>query len=513
MSAAREVELLVIGGGISGAGIALEAARRGIEVTLIEARDFAWGSSSRSSKLVHGGLRYLLQGQPALTRISVHERSRLLREAPGLVAPQSFLMAHYAHRAPGRHLLGAGLWLYDAFAGQRSRRYHDREEALWLAPHLRREGLLGATTYLDATTDDARLVLRVLQEARALGARTLNYHRAESLLREDGRVVGVRMRGPTGERRDVRACVVVHAAGAWADGLRADIGGAPKLRPLRGSHLLFPLWRLPLGQAVAFRHPRDGRPVFAYPWEGAALVGTTDEDQPGDLWHEPGITRRELDYLFEALAWQFPELALGEGDLLSTFAGVRPVVASGQAEPSREKRDELVIDEDGLLTVTGGKLTTFRAEALDALARLATRLPAAGRSVADPLFAHVAPVPALAALDGASRARLLARYGVAAANVLAVAQAGELDAVPGTATPWAELRHAARHEQVRHLDDLLLRRTRLGLLLREGGAAILPRVGEVARQELGWDERRWRAEVRRYRAIIRRSYSVPSPDR
>lgn len=508
MSAAREAELLVIGGGIAGAGIALEAARRGIDVTLVEARDFAWGSSSRSSKLVHGGLRYLLQGQPGLTRTAVRERGRLLREAPGLVEPQSFLMAHYAHRSPGRRLLGAGLLLYDAFAGQRSRQYHDREQALWLAPHLRREGLLGATTYLDAKTDDARLVLRVLQEARALGARTLNYHRVEALLREGSRVAGVQLRDPAGTPRTLRAAAVVHAAGAWADGLRAGLGAAPKLRPLRGSHLLLPLWRLPLGQAIAFRHPRDGRPVFAYPWEGAALVGTTDEDQHGDPWREPGITRHEMDYLFEALAWQFPALALGADDLLSTFAGVRPVVAGGQAEPSREKRDELVIEEDGLLTVTGGKLTTFRAEALDALARLASRLPAAGQTLDAPLFAAT---PALGASDGAWRGRLLARYGAAAPGVVAAAQAGELDAVPGTATPWAELRHAVRHEQVRHLDDLLLRRTRLGLLLRDGAAAILPRVGEIAMAELGWDAQRWRAEVRRYRAIIRRSYSVPSP--
>jgi len=507
-----DCDLLVIGGGITGAGIALEAARRGLAVTLVEARDFAWGSSSRSSKLVHGGLRYLKEGKPGLTRESVRERAALMRDGPGLVEPQPFLMAHYAGRAPGRWLLGVGLALYDAFAGVRTRSYHAADPAAWLAPHVGKTGLRGATTYLDAKTDDARLVLRVLLEARALGARLLNYTAVTGLLREGGQVVGAELQGADGAQSSVRAAAVVSATGAWADALRGSLGGPPKLRPLRGSHVLFPLWRLPLAQAIAFMHPRDGRPVFAYPWEGAALVGTTDEDHREDLAREPGITQGEADYLFEALAWQFPSLGLTDADVLSAYAGVRPVVASGHADPSKETRDHLLLDESGLLTVTGGKLTTFRVIARDALARLAPRLPA----VADqggPVFATPPASAALLALPLPLRARLAARYGAAAVELVANAQPGDLDAVAGTATVWAELRHAARCEQVRHLDDLLLRRTRLGLLLRDGAATILPRVKTLVAQELGWNDARWAQEMTRYRDLIARCYALPATAR
>ncbi len=504
-----DCDMLVIGGGITGAGIALEASRRGLTVTLVEARDFAWGTSSRSSKLVHGGLRYLREGKPGLTRESVHERAVLMRDAAGLVEPQGFLMAHYRGRSPGRWLLGAGLAIYDAFAGVRSRRYHAADGAAWLAPHLGLAGLQGASTYLDAKTDDARLVLRVLQEARAHGARLLNYTRVESLLRDATGVCGARLRPEAGAACALRARCVVNATGVWADGLRASLGAAPKLRPLRGSHLLFPLWRLPLAQAVAFMHPRDGRPVFAYPWEGIALVGTTDEDHAADLDLEPGITRGEADYLFEALAWQFPSRALRDADVLSAYAGARPVVASGRADPSKETRDHIVLDEAGLLTVSGGKLTTFRAIAVDALARLAPRLPAAGRSAAGSIFAPVAKSAALAALPPALCERLIGRYGAAADALVAGAAPGELARICGTPTLWAELRYAAQAEQVQHLDDLLLRRTRLGLLLRDGAAEILPRVEQIARPLLGWDATRWQAEVARYLDIVQRCYALP----
>lgn len=502
-------DLLVIGGGITGAGIALEAARRGLAVTLVEARDFAWGSSSRSSKLVHGGLRYLREGRPGLTRESVHERAALMRDAPGLVEPQPFLMAHYAGRPPGRWLLAAGLAVYDAFAGVRTRSYHAADRAAWLAPHVGKTGLRGATTYLDAKTDDARLVLRVLQEARAHGARLMNYTRVESLLRDAAGVCGAVLRGEDGDAFELRAGGVVNATGAWADAVRGTLGAAPKLRPLRGSHLLFPLWRLPLAQAIAFMHPRDGRPVFAYPWEGVALVGTTDEDHRDALAQEPGITRHEADYLFAALAWQFPDLGLRDADVLSSYAGVRPVIASGHADPSKETRDHLVLDEAGLLTVTGGKLTTFRAIARDALAQLARRLPTATMRAEGPVFAPVATLER-AHLPAPLRERLVARYGAAAVELVARAAPGELDPVAGTTTLWAELRHAARCEQVRHLDDLLLRRTRLGQLLRDGAAAILPRVRQIVAQEQGWDEARWRVEEARYRALIARCYALPA---
>ncbi|MFI5400284.1 MAG: glycerol-3-phosphate dehydrogenase/oxidase [SAR324 cluster bacterium] len=513
------VDVLVVGGGITGAGIALEAARRGVSVLLVEARDFAWGTSSRSSKLVHGGLRYLAAGRIGLTRESVRERRQLMHDAPGLVEQQRFLMGHYTGRAPSSGALAAALAIYDFFNGARTRRFHSAGEVTRLAPHVGQTDLLGGSSYLEAKTDDARLVLRVLQEARRHGARLLNYTAAEELLRDGGGVRGARLRlladtPPGGTAvHEVQARCVINATGVWADALRGQLGRAPKLRPLRGSHLLLPLWRLPLGQCIALLHPRDRRPVFAYPWEGAALVGTTDLDEPRPLDEEPCIGRGEVAYLMEALQCAFPSLQLGAADVLSTYAGVRPVVAGGATDPSKEARDSVILREQSLITVTGGKLTTFRASALDALRHVARAVPelTAPRNLPghSAIFDPVPPSASLARLNAPLQLRLTGRYGRHAEEVIACGQDDGLECVPGTATLWAELLHAARSEQVRHLDDLLLRRTRLGLLLREGARAILPRVQALCAGELGWDQARWQAEHDRYLAIVARSYALP----
>jgi glycerol-3-phosphate dehydrogenase len=550
-----DVDILVIGGGIAGAGVALEAARRGLAVMLVEARDFAWGSSSRSSKLVHGGLRYLREGAFGLTLESVRERGRLLRDAPGLVEPQRFLMGHYEGRAPSRRTLGVGLAIYDAMAGARTRSFHSPDEVRTLAPHLASDGLLGASGYLDARTDDARLVLRVLQEAQRHGARVFNRAAVKSLLRagdadvpmsslaadgrgtvEQGTVVGARIEG-AGFTGHVRARCVVNATGFWADGVRRGLG-APMLRPLRGSHLVFPLWRLPVAQSVSLLHPRDGRPVFATPWEGVALVGTTDLDHADDPDIEPRISRDETAYLLEAVRAAFPRLDLSASDAIASYAGVRPVVddrAAGR-DPSKAPREHVVRDEQGLVTVTGGKLTTFRVNALDALRHAAPHLAArpqqpgfssalsegddvrAAMSAADfayrqadAIFAPLADAPALAAFPHGLRTRLLGRHGAQAAALVREAAPSDLELVPGTATPWAELHWALRHEQVRFLDDLLLRRTRLGLLLPEGGAALLPRLEPVAREALRWSAGEWRDQCERYARLIAECYTVPAP--
>ena len=554
-----DVDLLVIGGGIAGAGVALEAARRGLSVMLVEARDFAWGSSSRSSKLVHGGLRYLREGAFGLTRESVRERGRLLHDAPGLVEPQRFLMGHYEGRSPSRRTMGIGLAIYDAMAGERTRAFHSPAQARVLAPHIATDGLLGASSYLDAKTDDARLVMRVLQEAQALGARVVNRAAVKSLLRagdadvplsslaadgaatvKPGTVVGARIEG-TGFTGHVRARCVVNATGFWADGLRRGLG-APMLRPLRGSHLVLPLWKLPVAQSVSLMHPRDGRPVFATPWEGVALVGTTDLDHADDPDVEPRITRDETAYLLEAVRAMFPRLDLRASDAICSYAGVRPVVddRSAGGDPSRAPREHVVRDEHGLVTVTGGKLTTFRVNALDALRHAAPHLAATQQRngfsptvvagdepgtdawaamsasefdyrAADPIFgAQTLPLEA-AALPPGLRTRLLGRYGAQAQALLREADARDLQAVPGTTTPWAELHWALRHEQVRFLDDLLLRRTRLGLLLPGGAAALLPRLEPVAREALGWSGGEWRDHCDHYVRLIAQCYTVPTP--
>ena len=399
--------------------------------------------------------------------------------------------------------------VYDLLAGKRTRKYDGADEFLMYAPHIDRDKLRGGSRYMDAKTDDARLVLRVLQEAAAHGATLLNYTPAKQLLRDGQQVTGVLLEDAlSGEAYQVRARAVVNATGAWADILRGEVQAKPMLRPLRGSHLLLPFWRLPVAQAISFMHPADGRPVFLYPWEGVTLVGTTDLDHP-DLQNEASISRAEVDYLLQALQYQFPDMQLSDADILSTYAGVRPVVNTGKADPSSEGRDHVVLLENGLLTVTGGKLTTFRVIALDVLAKLRSLLPEWSANLQpSPIFAPVADAPS--GLPASIHARLWGRYGNSTPALLAVAQAEELQTIGATDVVWAELRWAARFEGVAHLQDLLLRRTRLGLICAQGGAEFLPRIGAIARTELGWDEARWQREQDDYLALIQRCYSVPA---
>jgi glycerol-3-phosphate dehydrogenase len=508
--AEREWDLLIIGGGITGAGILLEAARRGLKALLVEQRDFAWGTSSRSSKLVHGGLRYLKEGRFGLTRESVRERNVLMREAGGLVETQSFAFGDYLGRKPGRKVFLLGLAIYDLMSGRRERHYVDSEQFLMMAPNVNRAELQGGMCYTDAKTDDARLVLRVLQEAQHIGGVAVNYLAAATLLRTGTRVTGARLvDGIDGSTLEVRARVIINATGAWADALRGQTGAAPKIRPLRGSHLLLPAWRLPLAQAVSLMHPSDGRPVFAYPWEGVTLVGTTDVDHGAPLNLEAAITPAEMTYLMLALKHQFPQLGLTEADILATYAGVRPVIDSGAADPSKEGREHAVWFDDGLLTVTGGKLTTFRVIALDALRHARPLLPG-WRDALEPQPIFAARPVAHIRMRGSQRERIEGRYGACASDLLAAARPGELDLIPGTQTHWAELRWAARTEAVLHLEDLLLRRTRLGLQLRGGGVEHLPRIRAICQPELAWTDVQWEASEAAYLALWNTHYSVPT---
>jgi len=512
-------DLIVVGGGITGAGVLREATRAGLHCLLVERRDFGWGTSSRSSKLVHGGLRYLKEGKLGLTWASVHERERLLEEGPGLIDPLGFLLATYKGDHPGRWTYSAGLTVYDLLALHWSHRHYSAQDFQLLAPHLAQDGLEGGFRYGDAQTDDARLVLRVILEAVAAGGAALNYVEADGLLldgtKPDAQVCGVRLHDLVGDgKREVRARAVLSATGAWADELRGKVGGTPAIRPLRGSHLIFPGWRLPVAQAISFLHPVDRRPVFIFPWEGITLVGTTDVDHDQPLDAEPTIQPEEVAYLMTAVEAQFPSLGLTLDDVISTFAGVRPVVGSGKADPSKESRDHVVWEEGGLLTVTGGKLTTFRLIALDALNALRHRLPDL-----QPLSEQVAvldrvecELPESEGISGAERRRLLGRYSASAPSLVRAAGPGEMTQVPGTPYLWAELRWAARAEGVVHLDDLLLRRVRLGHLLPEGGKAILPRIRAICQPELGWDDARWQQEESAYLALWRDHYSLPDRD-
>ncbi|MGQ9493443.1 MAG: glycerol-3-phosphate dehydrogenase/oxidase [Anaerolineae bacterium] len=507
-------DVIVIGGGITGAGILRQATQLHLRTLLIEKNDFAWGTSSRSTKLVHGGLRYLAQGQYSITREAVREREWLMRQAPGLINPLGFLFGIYQGESPNRRAAAIGLAAYDLFGYKWMHRYYKGDDFLMLAPHINQEKLKGGYRYFDAVTDDARLVLRLIHEAVDAGGVALNYAVAEQLLLgHDGKVRGVVARdGLTGRTLELEARVVINATGAWADQLRIQVGGGARIRPSRGSHLLFPAWRLPVAQAITLVHPRDKRPVFVLPWEGATLAGTTDLDHRQPLDEEPYVESDEVEYIMEALETKFPSLCLQTKDIMATFSGIRPIVASGKGvEPHKESRAHIVLEENGLVTITGGKLTTVRPMALDAF-RIARRLwpamptPDANAPMFNPLPSDLS---GLTRLDTYARQRLLGRYGVHALTLVAIASPDELDTIPETDTLWAELRWAARSEGVIHLDDLLLRRVRIGLLLPHGAMPIMNSIRTIVQSELGWDDARWDAEVAAYADIWARAYSLP----
>lgn len=503
-------DMIVIGGGVTGAGILALAAGMGLRVLLLEQDDFAAGASSRSSKLVHGGLRYLKHMQLKLTRASVQERQHLLQAAPGLVAPMNFIYPVFEGDKPGAWLLEFGLGVYTHLAADTGGyRELTPVDMLMLAPGLRQRDLQNGYLYADAQTDDARLVLRLLHDALAANpgrAVALNYARVTGLLRAGDKVAGVQVRDQTtGAEHEALAAIVINATGAWADRLRRQTGAAARLRPLRGSHLFFSPGRFPVYQAIAMLHPDDGRPVFAYPWEGVTLLGTTDIDHKADLGDEPAISAAETAYLLRVAQHHFPDLGLSRKDVISTQAGIRPVVDSGKAEPSAEARDHVTWLEDGLLTVTGGKLTTFRLLAVDALRAAHEANPALPRP--DARLSLLAPLPTTQPLPGVERrlvTRMWGRYGAATPQM--AGETGETwAAIPGTPYHWAELAWSAQNEAVVHLDDLLLRRFRLGILLADGGHSLLARL----RPHLGWDDERWAAEVERYRHIWQRAHGLP----
>ncbi len=475
-------DLIVIGGGITGAGILLMASRLGLKVLLVEQRDFAWGTSSRSSKMVHGGLRYIAQGDIGLTRDALRERERLIQELPELVVRQDYLFPIRRKRFPGRWSMKLLLWLYDRLAGIRDHRWLTRSAVLDRLPGFEQTGLKGAMTYTDALTDDSRLVLRILHEGTAEGGVVCNYLTADAVTATD---TGFRIRVTDGcdhSTHELDTTRVINATGAWADRLS---GSAARIRPLRGSHLFVSRQRVPVNHCLTILHPKDGRPVFIFPWEGATCIGTTDLDHDKNLDEEPRCSRRELDYLLELANSQFPELQLAPADVISTWAGVRPVISSGKGlDPSQERREHDVWENDGVITVSGGKLTTFRLIALDAL-EAAGLLDAQGRREhghdRTPLF----------------RPRELHPGG-----------GHPLRAWPELSdTQWVEW--ILEHEMVVHLDDLLLRRTHLGLLHRRGAREQLDALRAPCQRLLGWDEERWTREVERYIVLIEQYYSVP----
>ncbi|WP_367106658.1 glycerol-3-phosphate dehydrogenase/oxidase [uncultured Psychrobacter sp.] len=532
-------DMLIIGGGITGAGIAREAARRGLAVLLIEQKDFAWGTSSRSSKMVHGGLRYIASGDYKTTLLSVRERERMLGEASGLVNEMHYIMPHYKGKFPPPWIFNTLLRIYDKIAGKRYFKYFKKDAFLRLNPNIKQDKFLGASQFSDAVTDDSRLVMRVLDEAIHDGAQAINYLKAESLLtNEQGLVVGANLKDTAEadsisankeQTYEVYAKVVVSATGAWADTLRMQARAQTEqsfhkqIRPSRGSHLVVSQERLPIEQAYTFLHPIDKRAVFVFPWENRSVLGTTDLDHPPLGDEEVGITSAEVDYLLDATNGLFADTDLNREDVISSWAGVRPLIADSgdgkRVSPSKEKRDHSVWLDNNLVTVSGGKLTTFRLIALDVLAKCQEVLALDDSTIqdqavsGDKVFSNPAPThPKFATLPSALQQRLQGFYGLQLDNLLELAHDDDLAYVTDSNTIWAEIRFVARFEQVIHLDDLLLRRTRLGLILPHGAMTplISARLQQICQQELGWDEQKWQQEVARYTELWQRYYHLPA---
>ena len=512
-------DVIVIGGGIVGAGVFREAVEAGMKTLLLDGHDFSSGTSSRSSKMVHGGFRYLKNAQIKLTLDSSRERQRLIHEGKGLIEPLRFNLANYqGDHTPG-WVFGLGLIAYDTLALRWKHSRLSKQDLKEICPNINQKSLQGGYGFYDAQTDDARLVLRVIQEGQLAGGSAMNYAKVVGLLRnQSNQVCGVQVKDVfTGAEKELHSKLVVNATGAWADELRGKIGRTPRLRLLRGSHLIFSQERIPLQDAVSFLHPVDQRPVFAFSWEGATLIGTTDVDHDHPMSTDPWISEAETDYLLEAVNHIFDCLALTKDDIRSTFAGIRSVLDTGKADPSKEARDEILWDEDGLITITGGKLTMFRHMAQRTLKFARKYLPEKTKFDSDGRALDVIKERELASIYDSKflskeiKTRLIGRYGKNAAHMIESIPADVLTSIPETYTLWAELQWAARHEQVVHLDDLLLRRTRLGSLLPMGGQSIMGKVRALCQPELGWDDQRWQAEEAFYQQLINQAYSLSQP--
>lgn len=512
----QQWDILVIGGGITGAGILRRAVHEGYKTLLVEAGDFASGTSSKSSKLIHGGFRYLRNKQFDVTRESVREREWLLKEAPHLVTPLGFLMP-----CPDDPKLTSqfalGVIIYDLLAPKWKHRRLNQAQMLRKCPHLNADNLTSGFLYYDAAMDDARMVIRLIREAVTAGGTALNYTQAVSLLKDSSSTVrGAVISDQSGSglgTMEVKARVVINATGPWSDEVRAKINAPERLRKLRGSHLVFPRQRLNLPYAITLLHPKDRRAMFAIPWEGVSLVGTTDLDHPWLLSQgETYTTQQEIEYILQAANATFPSLELNHSDIISTFSGLRPVVNTGQADPSKESRAHVVWEENGLITITGGKYTTFRIMAEAALRAAMPALPhPADLSRRKPYFS---PLPANTPPHNIALETwryLLGRYGDETAQVLACAAEGENQPINTLPNLWSELRWSARCGAVEHLDDLLLRRVRIGLLLPDGAASEMEKVRAIVQPELGWDDARWQIERARFEEIYSKAYS-PSPE-
>jgi glycerol-3-phosphate dehydrogenase len=530
-------DVVVIGGGIVGVGIARDAALRGLRTALFEKADYAAGTSSKSSKLVHGGLRYLEHGEIGLVFESVSERRIQTRVAPHLVRPQPFLIPIYRGAKPGLELMNVGLWIYDSLALFRAPKLHrtfrGAKAALALEPQLRPEGLRGALEYYDCATDDARLVLENAIDARTLGADCRTYTEVTGFERgPGGRITGVRVRDRfSGEAWTAGCRVAILAAGAWTDEVirRFEIPmERPLLRRTKGVHVVVPRERLPLTRAITLISPVDQRVMFAIPWRERTVLGTTDTDFTGRA-DEVAADAADVAYLCDSGNGYFPGANLTPDDVISTWAGLRPLIAAppnvDESEISREH--EVFTRSDGLVIIAGGKLTTYRRMARETVSRALALLDELGEPVAaQRATTKDRPLPGAEGLAQADLEGVAAiGRGLMEEHDLDADTATHLCGVYGTRAPviarriaadralgerldvelpyvWAEIEFAAQHDLARTVEDVLGRRVPLLLVSRDQGLGVSERVADVLGGVLGWDAARRAQMLDEYRAEV-----------
>jgi glycerol-3-phosphate dehydrogenase len=481
----QQFDLVVIGGGVTGAGVARDAAQRGLSVLLVEARDFASGASSRSSKMIHGGLRYMAQGDLGLVSEAATERKAVERIAPHLTRQTPFVIP--AKNAAVIAKLRTGMWAFEKLGAVPKDRRHevwDREALAEKEPSLRRDDLFGAVVYPEYLTDDARLTLANIRSAVADGAEALNYAPVTRVIVEGGRATGVEIGDGLGDgasRAAVRARVLVNAAGPWVDALRAlEASSAPtRLSLTKGVHLVTPRARLPVERTVIYP-AADRRSVFAVPKGPVTYIGTTDTFHP-KAEHWPEITGDDVHYLLAATNARFDVVPLTPGDMVSAWSGLRPLVAQdGKSASEISRKDEVWTGPGGVLSIAGGKLTAYRrmAERIVDLAEEALgRRPTACRTAETPLQGGDVDVPAARRACGSDGDRLVGLYG---------SDAPELAAAGGG--PAVEARHAVLSEGAVTLEDYWVRRSARAWFDTDGGVAALPVAAEAMAPLLGWSE-------------------------
>ena len=514
----QEYDVLVIGGGITGVSVARDAAGRGFRTALIEKGDFGQGTSSRSSRLIHGGLRYLENYQFSLVFQCCNERRLMRRAAPRLIRPLPFLYPLYRGQKPAPWKLRLGLTLYDAlalFQNVQPHKWQSAKEAARREPLLGGRGLLGAARFYDAQVDDARLTMLIARAAHSEGAVVANYAEAVDILKSNQRVRGVAFLDRVGGiDLEVRAKVVVNATGVWVDLLRErDLHfKGNTVRPTRGIHLVIPRVRLNTQHAITFDSPRDGRHIFLIPWGKHALVGTTDTDFDGDL-DRPAASWEDVEYLLEALSHIFPGAQVGPDDIVATFAGLRPLLFAEGGTYALSREHQVLESPSGLISAVGGKLTTARLIAEQIVDQVERRLerqfdvhPTHGCRTKEPIPGGEITQVVAGVTDQEAHTHLVDTYGADAAWILAYVEEnpklGER-ILPEEPYLMAEALYAVQHEMALSLCDVLTRRTRVIYGARSGGLERAGAVAEILAPRLGWDGAEKVKQVEQYAAQVK----------